>query len=332
MELNAEKLMDEVFADIEGMIDRGVQWQAEPSHPLSSAKSANLLETEAIEPEQQRLEINLTQDLSESTTAALAVLPKLSPRQLIPDALGDANELDDKTDDKLIADLANLEPTELEQSGSFDKLLISVILATLLITGGAWLFLRDRLPKNPVPVGLAPAADPAPPQDRDFLTYVQRSLERIERAGKPPESVASSNTNQPPTVLERVYIPIYQPSPGASNPSTLPPPQVTTAPIAPTAPPQVAVAPSVAPPVAPSAAPAPPAIQNIAPDPTHVLIGLLELGDRSAALFEIDGTPQRIQVGERIGASGWTLVSINDQEALIRRNGEVRSVYIGQQF
>jgi hypothetical protein len=58
----------------------------------------------------------------------------------------------------------------------------------------------------------------------------------------------------------------------------------------------------------------------------------LELGDRSAALFEVNGTAQRIELGEAIGASGWTLVSVSNQEALIRRNGEVRSVYVGQTF
>jgi Tfp pilus assembly protein PilP len=59
---------------------------------------------------------------------------------------------------------------------------------------------------------------------------------------------------------------------------------------------------------------------------------LLELGDRSAALFEVNGTTQRINVGEAIGASGWTLVSVANQEAVVRRNGEVRSVYVGQKF
>ena len=85
-------------------------------------------------------------------------------------------------------------------------------------------------------------------------------------------------------------------------------------------------------PVPASPVPSVATILNISPSLTHVLIGLLELGDRSAALFEIDGATQRIQLGERIGSSGWTLVSISNQEAIIRRNGEVRSIYVGQQF
>ena len=49
-------------------------------------------------------------------------------------------------------------------------------------------------------------------------------------------------------------------------------------------------------------------------------------------LFEIDGVARRIYVGENIGSSGWTLVKVVNQEAVVRRNGEVRSVFVGQQF
>jgi hypothetical protein len=58
----------------------------------------------------------------------------------------------------------------------------------------------------------------------------------------------------------------------------------------------------------------------------------VEFGDRPVALINIDGVVQRINVGEAIGNSGWTLFSISKQEAVIRRNGEVRSVYAGQKF
>ncbi|MCV3217191.1 hypothetical protein OGM63_27400 [Plectonema radiosum NIES-515] len=64
--------------------------------------------------------------------------------------------------------------------------------------------------------------------------------------------------------------------------------------------------------------------------PTHTLEGLLELGDKSAALFKVDGVTRRIDVGESIGSSGWTLVEVSKGEAVVRRNGEVRSIYTGQ--
>jgi type II secretory pathway component PulC len=58
----------------------------------------------------------------------------------------------------------------------------------------------------------------------------------------------------------------------------------------------------------------------------------MELGDRSAALIEINGVAQRYRIGESIGTSGWTLVEVSKNQAVIRRNGEVRSVFIGQSF
>jgi hypothetical protein len=58
----------------------------------------------------------------------------------------------------------------------------------------------------------------------------------------------------------------------------------------------------------------------------------LELGDRSAALFEINGVARRVNIGESIGSSGWTLVEVEQGEAVIRRNGEVRSIFAGQSF
>ncbi len=69
-----------------------------------------------------------------------------------------------------------------------------------------------------------------------------------------------------------------------------------------------------------------------APTAAHTLVGILELGDRSAALFEVDGVARRIYVGESIGASGWTLAEIKNQEAVIRKGGDVRSVFVGQKF
>ncbi|MDY6898774.1 MAG: hypothetical protein SWZ49_11940 [Cyanobacteriota bacterium] len=74
--------------------------------------------------------------------------------------------------------------------------------------------------------------------------------------------------------------------------------------------------------------------QKIASAPTssHVLEGLLELGEESAAIFKVSGVSRRVQKGETIGASGWTLVDVANGEAIIRRNGEVRSIFAGQKF
>jgi len=71
---------------------------------------------------------------------------------------------------------------------------------------------------------------------------------------------------------------------------------------------------------------------NTQPAPSHTLEGVLELGNKSAALFQVDGVTRRINIGETIGSSGWTLVEVNNGEAIIRRNGEVRSIYTGQKL
>ncbi|MEK0196273.1 hypothetical protein WME70_33355, partial [Microcoleus anatoxicus PTRS1] len=94
-----------------------------------------------------------------------------------------------------------------------------------------------------------------------------------------------------------------------------------------------AAAPSAAA-VQPASPQAQPATPNVSTTPTaaHTLVGILELGDRSAALFEVDGVARRIYVGESIGASGWTLAEIKNQEAVIRKGGDVRSVFVGQKF
>ncbi|MEJ1931515.1 hypothetical protein WDZ92_14785 [Nostoc sp. NIES-2111] len=68
------------------------------------------------------------------------------------------------------------------------------------------------------------------------------------------------------------------------------------------------------------------------PAPSHTLEGLLELGNKSVALFQINGASRRVSIGETIGTSGWTLVEVNNGEAIVRRNGEVRSIYAGQKL
>jgi hypothetical protein len=70
----------------------------------------------------------------------------------------------------------------------------------------------------------------------------------------------------------------------------------------------------------------------IAVAPSNTLEGLLELGNKSAALFKIEGVTRRVNMGESIGSSGWTLVDVSNGEAVIRRNGEVRSIYAGQKL
>ena len=160
----------------------------------------------------------------------------------------------------------------------------------------------------------------------------------------------NSNLNTSQTVLERVYIPVYPNTPGSTQPQSIAAGSLPG--IRNPAPPLLAAGGNSNLPSVPVAAPVPPLAasptklpngttpqtQSITPVTapvapiTHSLVGILELGDRSAALFQINGVTRRVNLGESIGSVGWMLVDVSNKEAVIRRNGEVRSIYIGQTF
>lgn len=311
VDTNADRLMNELFEDIERMLDRGVS-----------------LPVEAPSSEPRAIQTSAPQTTSPSFDLALP--PKLSPRQLTLGELSSESSLTNEPG----------QPADSPHPNStFDLILLFVGCISVAATGILlWLLLQRYGGQFPL-IGAAhlphssgataPTESDQPPQTKAFLDYVKRSLDRLDRVKETNQQATALSqggkaTNPAPTVLERVYVPIYQP-----------PQIVTTTPM--TSPPTTA-APNAMRPNAPTAsanravAPSASNVPNIAATTTYVLIGVMELGDRSAALFEVNGTPRRVQVGESIGSSGWTLVSISNQEAVVRRNGEVRSIYVGQQF
>jgi hypothetical protein len=194
------------------------------------------------------------------------------------------------------------------------------------------------------------------------------ALPTTQSLGTLPPPLTANNTipipGQSTNVVERIYIPVYQAPPPmrypippvpalpASISSTLPLPQpgknqpvqnkpkvenagVGKNPLAAVKPATIKSQPlPIGQPKMPTAAPLPPTttVQPTLPKYSAELEGLLELGQKSAALFKIDGVTRRINLGESIGASGWTLVEVSKGEAIIRRNGEVRSIYAGQKL
>ncbi len=170
---------------------------------------------------------------------------------------------------------------------------------------------RKILPKVP-----AHASKPTP---------VKTALKSVPKAPKPvPVNMvaAAVRTELKPVAVRTAPITLRQPS----NP--LPVLKVTAFQAAPPKLP-TAKAPEVPTPKEPKIAEKQAYLSTVAP-PSHTLEGLLELGDKSAALFKVDGVTRRIDVGESIGSSGWTLVEVSKGEAVVRRNGEVRSIYTGQ--
>ncbi len=246
------------------------------------------------------------------------------------------------------------------------------------------LALQQRLPWQRQLPGASPdlgTARPLTGEDTSFIGYMLRSLQAIERQGSPELAQAGSSEspvasqlpvapNSGSQTIERVYIPVYPPvAPGAAatvvppagRPSLASPPAPAASPVpaAPTSPTATAPSPREAPAAArsplpangfqaalPQLSPLPtlPALPTLEASPeertegrtettgTYKLVGLLESGDRSAALFEINGTTQRVSVDEEIGGTGWRLVAAANQVAIIERRGETRSLYVGQRF
>ncbi len=332
VETYADNLMDEIFQEVHHILERGGKL---PTETLS------------IEPEETYVE------LEPLSLSSMSLPPVLLPRQpLVSEPFED--DEDDLDDLELV--IRPPEEPQRKLGQSMDSLLLTVACFSLVATLGLWAVLQSRWRQAPELVLTSRGEVVQADADADFLGYMQQSLEQIDRRAEssqvarapgadsdesslPRVSVAGTPQQAAaPNVIERVYIPIYQPPqplysipnvlPNAQAPNAQAPDVQLPAPTVPSAP--LAAAPLPAPvPVAPDTMTSP---ANIAPANTHVLVGILELGDRSAALFEVNGTPQRIYLGENIGGSGWTLVSVQNQEAIMRRNGEVRSIYIGQQF
>jgi hypothetical protein len=212
---------------------------------------------------------------------------------------------------------------------------------------------NSTLPGVPVATNLPTIAVPgAPPASAGLTQAINRVADALQQASTQP--------GVPPTQV--VIVPPAATAPAAAA-SAAPPaavaikPETSRSPVTKTEPanmgdrtasPEAAPAPAriLSPQVQPEAAPEtatetqPAASDSTPPSPTnsdvslvsHTLVGVLELGEKSAALFEIEGVARRIYVGESIGASGWTLAEVKNQEAVIRKGGEVRSIFVGQKF
>ncbi len=383
IEVYADQLMDDIFDDVERVLDGGAKLPKDP-----------------VEPEFISLK---------SIKVPQIILPPLAR-----DGFGEDGSID--TD-------VSLRDASAGKDQSFDRILLGTAFASLLITLSLWLATRGGFNRlfAPDPVAV-PANTPVSAQTQaniKFADYIQRSLTAIEQnttqtipllppfpetpiENLPPIQVPSTDTplgaetsnliaainrmadsiqeasnrtaalsNQ---VMQSLQVqaqqqaqqqpqaaqPVQTPTPGGqtSGTVTVPPTQTAQTPQAEPQPTQQAQAapepapsqpatasvsipaPVIAP--APAPAPAPAASEqpteeaaatvNPSSAALHTLVGILELGDRSAALFEVNGVARRIYVGESIAASGWTLVEVVNQEAVIRRNGEVLTIYVGQQF
>ena len=350
MAQNATDLMNLLFAEVDQTLEGEDVGSIEPSAEATESLGAD---------EISGLEATMAALLS---SQLVSFAPKVSPRDLMPTFEPEAEESEPSLE-------VALEPPTTPQTASrsnggslwFVTLCGSLLLSLGILSflyraqvSGLWLTLLETYRPAPATVANSAAKGDSsattanttanqPPEQADFLVYLKRSLERLSRhAELPPSPVASPSVIVSPATSpgERVYVPIYptviSPAPAPAQGSTAQPAQrsapgssqtrsQTTSPGSQSAKPLPSVSPA-------NPLPSVAAVPNIETATNHTLIGVLELGERSAALFDVNGTPKRIEVGDQIGSSGWTLVSISNQEAIVRRNGEVRSIYVGQKF
>ena len=178
---------------------------------------------------------------------------------------------------------------------------------------------------------------PISQEEQNFIAYLQSSLAIIDRQGQtsspdldpdpqnnpspvatvPPPPPANLPVNNSPQIIERIYVPVY--------PQTPP----TTAKLVPVTPPN----PDISAPPLPAAPQVNRPLAAVIPTNNQVkntLVGVMDLGDQSSALFDNKGITMRISPGEFI--NGWTLVEVGSQQVILSRNGQTKVLEVGQSF
>ncbi|NBD33692.1 MAG: hypothetical protein GVY17_12195 [Cyanobacteria bacterium] len=133
----------------------------------------------------------------------------------------------------------------------------------------------------------------------------------------------------PPPPLQNAQPPAPQPTASASSTPQPKPPatqqpatKAVTAPQTPTSKPAT-----------PSSSPTQPPAPEMKPQTSaHQLVGLLELGEHSAALLKVEGATQRIMLEETIPGSNWTLVSVANQKATFMNNEQQKVMFVGEEM
>ena len=173
------------------------------------------------------------------------------------------------------------------------------------------------------------------PADTEFIAYLQQSLNVINQPSREKTLYPSHPTPFTPTpekVIERIYVPMYPPNQSKTAPPSLQPPSTPSnnLPPAPPLPPPTAVSTpqqntvSVPPEIA--------ANPQLPRNTGHQLVGVLESGERSTAIFTFNGMSRRFEIGEAVGSSGGILMGVQNQQAVIYHKGQTKYVDVGQGF
>jgi len=324
----ADRLMDDLFEDVEDLLSGSVP----PPEPIRAKPQPSI-------------------DLPHAVLVAQPQItqPSLTQPQL-PQWSSPAVKAKDRAASRVVKPL----------NRRFHKFLAIVFGLSALSAGSLWLIQRGTMQRffalatqEPTAIATAPqtvkvsAVDTTP----QFAQYMRRALENIDRK-------TVTNTSRSTPIVIRGGLPTT-PIPGnnlaRSNPDSNKAPVVINVPSV-SSPVSMTTAPSKTPQeldqvlsrlsavlerlsINPSSRSASPAIaiqpaQAVSSEPQRTLRGIAIASDptQSAILFEMNGVTQRYYIGESIGSSGWSVVDISNNYVSVRRNGEVRSISIGQKL
>ncbi|WP_424103583.1 hypothetical protein [Moorena producens] len=356
VDAEADRLMDDLFGDLYQMIENGCELPTEPPEPdyvsLEPIAIPKIPISAAIIPFLES-PLPATQELAETTSSELQTTTADTDSSTIAD--NSSRFLDKLLWTLALLSLSAITMMWLTSQGKLTWSWLNNLVALVSLQQGKVsehdaqfinymlrsLEVIDRkaeaIKKTVIAQSLPDPTPPNPPVSPNSATTAaptaikERVLERvyyipIEKVPTPDPAIASSApvTPSPATTPEPTPSPSPIPKPPSNAVLEPPPPTIVELP-----PPPM---PDPLPTATLDRLPTPPPPPRTSPAIKHTLVGLLELGEQSAALFKIDGVTQRVKLGEAIANSGWTLVSVDNQEAVIRRNGEVRSIYVGQHF
>jgi len=353
---NVDNLMDDLFGDVESTLHvdyakqrslRSKNSQTKPSKSSAPYASVNSSSSDIVaisKIETSEKEMSTSKDTVSITKLNIAdiALPPISKQDVLwiqPDIMRNPEPT------------SNLPATPLEpvapKYNLLDRLLLVFACSSALIAAVMWT-INHGIWLGRQSVTVAQVSSKETSANKSFGEEIKRMLSEVTDKNRAiatnPNNISSSiplmaaplvgnmplpvGTNNPFAngLQQPMYVPVYQPpalsnSGNAPSPLALPPVtannSVDVSNSATIAKPNTA---AVSPPVA------------AAPAPSYTLIGVLDLGDRSTAMLDINGSVQSIGLGKAINNTGWILSRVSQQEIILKRGKETKTIFVGQKF
>lgn len=352
---NVDNLMDDLFGDVESTLHvdyakqrslrpkkpqtKQVKTAASSSYDYAQASSLDIVAIPKFDTSEK--EMSTSKDTVSITKLNLAdiALPPISKQDVLwiqPYIMRNPEPTSNlpPTSPELVAPKYNL----------IDRLLLVFACSSALIAAVMWT-INHGIWLGRQSVNVAQVSSKEIASTRSFGEEVRRMLSEVvdkNRAIANANSTIGSNMplmaaplvgNMPLSIgsnpfanglQQQMYVPVYQP-PGLSNSGNSPSPLAL---------PPVTANNSID--VSNSAITTKPNAvftqTSAAPAPSYTLIGVLDLGDRSTAMIDINGSVQSIGLGKAINNTGWVLSRVSQQEIILKRGKETKTIFVGQKF